>query len=53
MWENCFQHRYRKMNEKWEAEASMQNRKPVGPLISFEESSKGENDSDDWPVALE
>jgi hypothetical protein len=42
------------MNEKWEADAAVQNREALDPLVfRFEDSSEGENDSDDWPAPLE
>jgi hypothetical protein len=42
------------MNEKWEAEAAVQNGEAVDSLvIRFEESSEGDNDSGDWPAPLE
>ncbi|PNF43943.1 hypothetical protein B7P43_G02782 [Cryptotermes secundus] len=40
--------------EQWAAETVIENMVAADPLhISFEETSEGENDSDDWPVPLE
>jgi hypothetical protein len=46
--ENCVQYVKRPVKESWEAETFIENRKAANPLvISLEEVSEGENDSDD------
>jgi hypothetical protein len=54
MWENYFRHTEKLIEESWEAETSIENRELVDPLIiSPEETSEEENDSNDWQVPLE
>jgi hypothetical protein len=41
------------MKESWGRETSIENREVVAPVvISLEETSEEENDSDDWQVPL-
>jgi hypothetical protein len=54
MWGNYVWHTETLMRESWETETSKENREPVDPLIiSLEQISCEENDSNDWPVPLE
>jgi hypothetical protein len=42
------------MKNSWEAETFTENMAVVSPLIiNLKEATKGESDSDDWPVTLE
>lgn len=42
------------MKKSWEADTSVENREAVNShLISPDETSEGESDSDDWPVSLQ
>jgi hypothetical protein len=48
MWKNYMQRVKRLMKDSWEAKTCSENRKPANPLvISHEETSGGESDSDD------
>jgi hypothetical protein len=54
MWENMYDIHNKLMNDSWETETSIANRKPAHPLIiNLGEISEEENCSDDWPVPLE
>jgi hypothetical protein len=53
LWENYVWHAERLMKEGWEVDSLIENREAVDPLvISPEETSEWETDSDNWPDPL-